>query len=286
MSVAELRPLSLGELLDRTFSLYRSHFWLFVGIMAVPYLLSLAVGLAGVTMRGVGQQATRPGTPAGAAVTGAAAGVLLIGIFAVVVLASYLLAQAATVFAVSEIYLGRPASIRQSYARVRGKLGRLIAVFLMIALAVIGGMILLIVPGILALLATALAVPAAVLENRTARAALSRSVELTKGSWGRIFVVFLLVLLLSWVGALVFELPFSIAHAILLKQGQDSSILAALSQVGNFLAGVLVGPLGTIALALVYYDARVRKEAFDLQMMMAALDSATPPGIPPAVTGA
>ena len=35
MATAELRPLSLGELLDRTFSYYRSHFWLFVGIMAI-----------------------------------------------------------------------------------------------------------------------------------------------------------------------------------------------------------------------------------------------------------
>ncbi|MGH9811917.1 MAG: hypothetical protein ACRD4T_02160, partial [Candidatus Acidiferrales bacterium] len=41
----DLRPLSLGELLDRTFSLYRNHFWLFVGITAIPYLLLLGPGL-------------------------------------------------------------------------------------------------------------------------------------------------------------------------------------------------------------------------------------------------
>ena len=34
----------------------------------------------------------------------------------------------------------------------------------------------------------------------------------------------------------------------------------------------LVGPLMTIALALLYYDERVRKEAFDLELMMAAID--------------
>ena len=32
MSTLDLRPLSIGELLDRTFSLYRRHFILFVGI--------------------------------------------------------------------------------------------------------------------------------------------------------------------------------------------------------------------------------------------------------------
>ena len=30
---AELRPLGLGELIDRTFTLYRNHFWLFCGVM-------------------------------------------------------------------------------------------------------------------------------------------------------------------------------------------------------------------------------------------------------------
>ena len=41
----ELRPLSFGELLDRTFSYYRSHFWVFVGIMAIPQILLVAVAL-------------------------------------------------------------------------------------------------------------------------------------------------------------------------------------------------------------------------------------------------
>lgn len=43
VETAELRPLSLGELLDRTFTLYRNNFWLFVGIMAVPAALGIPV---------------------------------------------------------------------------------------------------------------------------------------------------------------------------------------------------------------------------------------------------
>jgi hypothetical protein len=35
----------------------------------------------------------------------------------------------------------------------------------------------------------------------------------------------------------------------------------------------LVGPLATIVFSLLYYDERVRKEAFDLQLMMQALDA-------------
>jgi hypothetical protein len=45
MNHLDLRPLSLGEVLDRTFSLYRRHFPVFMGIAAIPHLLALALGL-------------------------------------------------------------------------------------------------------------------------------------------------------------------------------------------------------------------------------------------------
>jgi hypothetical protein len=46
MAALDLRPLSLGELLDRTFSLYRKHFFLFVGIAAIPYSFFFIINLA------------------------------------------------------------------------------------------------------------------------------------------------------------------------------------------------------------------------------------------------
>jgi len=45
----------------------------------------------------------------------------------------------------------------------------------------------------------------------------------------------------------------------------------AIASAGGFLSASLVGPLLTIALTLIYYDQRVRKEGFDLQLMMASL---------------
>jgi len=50
-----LRPMTLGELLDRTFLLYREHFMLFVGLIALPHLALLAVQLTGVVL---GRQST------------------------------------------------------------------------------------------------------------------------------------------------------------------------------------------------------------------------------------
>jgi len=54
----------------------------------------------------------------------------------------------------------------------------------------------------------------------------------------------------------------------------SAEIILALS---NFVMTSLVSPIVTIALSLVYYDERVRKEAFDLHHMIEEIDrSATP----------
>ncbi len=42
----DLRPLTIGELFDRAFMLYRRHFLLFVGITAVPGVFALIMMLA------------------------------------------------------------------------------------------------------------------------------------------------------------------------------------------------------------------------------------------------
>jgi hypothetical protein len=52
---------------------------------------------------------------------------------------------------------------------------------------------------------------------------------------------------------------------------------AVLIYLAGFIAGSITGPLATIGLSLLYYDERVRKEAFDLQLMMSSLDA---PGLP------
>jgi len=56
---------------------------------------------------------------------------------------------------------------------------------------------------------------------------------------------------------------------------------------GNAIAAfvVLIMAIATIALSLVYFDQRVRKEAFDLQLMMAAVDGTLPPGAQAASAG-
>lgn len=119
MPDVDLRPLSLGEMLDRTFSLYRRNFVLFVGITALPNLLILALGLAEAMMlkTPVANTAHVAGRVQATPSSGLMAlGVVGIFIAVIVYVVAYLFAQGGTVYAVSEIYLGRTTSIRASLA--------------------------------------------------------------------------------------------------------------------------------------------------------------------------
>jgi hypothetical protein len=56
-----------------------------------------------------------------------------------------------------------------------------------------------------------------------------------------------------------------------------------LFQLFNFIVRVLIAPIGTIACSLMYYNLRVRKEAFDVQHLMASLGTQPAPGTTPAI---
>jgi hypothetical protein len=276
MADVDLRPMTLGEVLDRTFKLYKSHFWLFAGITAIPPLAMLVIQVTASWMQTEAMRAAQtPGRVPGGSISmlmGAFSGMMIFMIVYFVLLGY---SQAATVFAVSDLYLGRSASIGGSYRRVGAKAFRVLAVLALVGLAVGVGFILLIIPGIILLCRTAVSVPAAMLENTKSVRSIERSMELTKGNAGQIFLIFLLVWVLSYTVAIVFELPFTMAEANALRLHQTLSFgMLFLQHLAAFIAQVLVGPIGTIAFSLMYYNLRVRKEAFDIQHLMASLGSA------------
>ena len=270
-----LRPLSTGELLDRTFSLYRSHFGLFVGIFALPHLVVLAFQCVGLAVQSPGNQIANVLSTLFFSM-GAA-------LLTVIVSAA---SQAATVVAVSNVHLDRPASVGDSFSRVKGEILGVIGMSILVGLGVGAGFIALIVPGVLLALMWSLAVPVKILENKGATDAMSRSSDLTKGDRGRIFVIWFLFIVLSIAVSWLLQWPILLAGGISARGMQRMAIgWQAASLVATFVSQCLVGPLMTIGFSLVYYDERVRKEAFDLQLMMTTLDA---PGLPasPAQAGA
>src|ERR1700732_3867946 len=260
-----LRPMSLGELLDRSFFLYRKHFALFVGIIALPHLVLLSFQLIGV--------AINRGTTTAFTATG------LVWLFSTLVLylGASAAAQGATVVAVSKVHLGTDTSISESFASIKGRVLYLALIMIGVGIGVGIGFVLLIVPGIILGLMWALTIPVAVLEDKGLRDATSRSAELTKGNRGRIFMIYFLFFLLTYSVYILCEIPILAAVGMFARGQHPMTALPIWTQiaipVGTFLSQCLVAPLLTIALSLVYYDQRVRKEAFDLQLMMSTIDS-------------
>src|SRR5216684_1888641 len=119
--VTVLRPLSTSELLGRTFHLYRNNFVVFVGITAIPQLVVLALQLASAAMIWQHQ-------------------VIAPIVMAVVAgLSSYVsieISHAATVMAVSNLHLDRPATIGSSYSLANGSMLRVIGISLAVGLAI------------------------------------------------------------------------------------------------------------------------------------------------------
>ncbi|MGA8223895.1 MAG: hypothetical protein WB780_19760 [Candidatus Acidiferrales bacterium] len=288
MADLDLRPLSLGEILDRTFSLYRRNFVLFLGITALPHLLILGMNLAQTLLI----KTPAVGTPPVAAkipnISNGLMGLGLLGALVgiIVYLLVYLLSQGATVYAVSELYLGRSTTIGASLGRMRGQIGNLFGVTMLSGLAMMGGLILLIIPGIYIACRLITAVPAALLEDLGPRAALERSFKLTKDSAGRAFVIYLLYGILMYAAVFLFMGPFLFMVGMSVKDPAMMQGWVAASQVGSFVGEVLVGPIFTIGAAVFYYDLRVRKEAFDLQIMMNPSGNFSPgtAGVPTTLT--
>lgn len=297
--VAEpLRPLSTGELLDRTFALYKQNFALFVGIaLPAPTLfLSLQLARHQWFLRHPVSRYTNVLLRGDVLWTW---GMLLLSWFV-----GLAFTYPATIRAVSEVHLGRRTTIRESYRALRGRTLRVIGIVICwagwVLLGAAGGFVMImmaaavielshvsfgvvgnpIVVGVTAFLVIllgglltwsryALAIQACVVEELGVRAGLKRSKTLLKASVSRIIVVYLMFFVIDM--AISFTVGYGVKYAAVPLHAARE--LVTLNAVATFITGALTGPLVAIAMSLLYYDERVRKEGFDLQLMMASLEA-------------
>lgn len=272
---ADLRPMTLGEVLDRTFTLYREHFLMFVGITALPYLLLLLFNFSTLLL-GLGvnhHRSVNLASPSiiGGFITGAFGGLFLF-------LLAIGVAHAATVAAVSDLYLGRETTVRSAYERAKGSFGAVIVVMILTFLAVAVGALFLVIPGIYLACRLAVSIPATIVEQDSAVVSMERSMELTKGFAGQVFLLLLLVWVIEMVVGGLLQTPAAIFTMLAVAaKHQPSVTVTVYTYISQFLSQVLVGPIGTISASLMYYNLRVRKEGFDIQHLMDSLDNVPRP---------
>ena len=308
-----LRPMSTGQLLDHTFALYRKNLLLFVGIATVGPAASVLFQLFTVGAN-VGSPFSATGRIAASAAMARFGVGIVLGY--IVLLAGMAISHAATVKAVAAVHLGHETSVVGAYKALHSRIWRLFGTCGLILLWMMLWMILsilaisiVVIPFTMAMAAMgragrlspaaatavgivmivtvvlafagfiaiyiryALAVQACVVEDLGPRASIKRSIQLSKGSRSRVVAIYLVFFLLSLIlGAGLGALAGSIGGWL-----HNKIAAAVMIYLAGFVAGSLTGPLATIGLSLLYYDERVRKEAFDLQLMLASLD---PPEVP------
>lgn len=287
------RPRQLSELLDELFRLYRRHFSLIVGVallVALPGLVwSLATGVYRLNSSSYTNLFTTTGTSTptfNSQQLSNLAGTLLLGGLGALILLPF--SVGAVYRAVTDVALGRPATVgavlRETLARYWPLLGLIgLGILLVIGwiIAEAIGFVLLFIPGLAVFcfavylaVRWSLVVAAMMAEDVGPIRGLGRSWSLVSGSWWRTFGILLIVGILQSIISYALLILFTL-FADIFSTGDFRS---ALVSVGSTLLSALVSPITTIAVVLLYFDLRVRKEGLDLDQ----LAQQTSPGPAPA----
>jgi membrane-anchored glycerophosphoryl diester phosphodiesterase (GDPDase) len=128
-----------------------------------------------------------------------------------------------------------------------------------------------------------LAIPACVLERLGPVDAIRRSLALTQGSALRLALVIILTATVYYLLSAIFSIPYVFAMIRMFSSKNFAGLTPYLmfQYVGEFIASSFASPLAAIAATLMYYDERIRKEAFDLQWMMVLMGGQSQPPAEP-----
>lgn len=286
MSVPELRPLGVGEILDIALKIWRRHFAalarivLFV-VAPVQVLSSLLLASAVPDSELIfdpGSFDTTIDTTTTEFDGGDAAA--FFAAFGLVTLLSglaFVLSSAAALRAVTVAYLGGTPDWRESLRLALHRLGALVWLSILMSLGLTLGFVLCVVPGIWLAVGWSLAFVALVAEDLSGIRALRRSRNLVRGRWWATFGVLLIAFILNAVVDQIVAIPLVIISFV----SEDSLIGFALSALANIISDVITTPFVAAVFVLVYFDLRVRKEGFDLQLMAQAMGP-LPTGLPAA----
>jgi hypothetical protein len=262
----QLRPLSVGEVLDAAFKVVRQSF----GTLALCVLVvALPLNILDTLIRAsTSDNAFNLDVATNDVSTGtAAAGQLLVALLSLVLTT---IAAAACFRAVSATYLGEKPTVGESLSFAASRVGPLIVLSILYVLGLIIPFILLIIPGIWLSVAWSVSYPALMAEGVGPVAALGRSFKLVRGRWwptfGAVLVMYLIVLVISGILGVLLGAAF-------VASLDNEAAAAVLTTIINTLSSLITLPLFAAVLTIIYYDLRVRKEGFDLHLLARGVGS-------------
>lgn len=275
-----LRPLTLGEILDRTAQLYRRNFLLFAGVAALPIGVMIAIGvLAGALV--VAAAAALKGS-SGSNPIAILALVALIALTLPLYIAAYVYSTAGLTQAAVSANRGEKLTIRAALASGRARFwtylwflvlqglvvagiplaaagGVAVILFYLVTLTgggvaagVASGFFVFVAFGaalvVIVWLALGYSVGMAVcvVEQKTAWESLMRAWKLSHGTRGRIFVMFLLVVALTMVVSMIAYIPFLIIVGVITAAGHSAQTASVAMVVAELLNVIVNFTLQTL----------------------------------------
>ncbi|MGH7888822.1 MAG: hypothetical protein ACREPG_13250 [Candidatus Binatia bacterium] len=255
-SMPRFEAMTTGALLDRAVRLYANNFALLLGITAVayvPFYLVMLVFQSSISFNPHDESAPW-------------AAILYFIVFMVLWTSiAFPIAGGAATYAISERYLGNHVAINAALRRGLTNFWSVSMAQITVSIRVVIGLLLLIVPGVLWLLSYSLVVPTILVEGQKAMPSLRRSRELMRGQRGKAFAIMIVLILLEAISGAGIS---SVSKVII---GTDSTSGLVLHAAITSLMSIFLAPLGIVATILLYYDMRIRKEGFDLDMLSRAI---------------
>jgi hypothetical protein len=275
---ASLRPLAIGEILDTALTIYRQRAATMIRavvlVVAPVQVLSAIVNLSAPddfaptdTSVGTGVETVDFELSTFLGFLAATLGVALLGMIA------SQLATAACLKSVSSAYLSGDPDWKESLRFARDHIWSLIWLSILYSLGLGVGFLLCLAPGIYLYGAWAVATPVLLIEGARGSKALGRSRRLVKGRWGPSFLVLVIGFFL---GSIV---QVALSGLLLAVVSQSNNVVAAVATaIAGTVSSALVTPFTAAVGVVLYFDLRVRKEGFDLELLAQRIGVDPPDG--------
>ncbi len=290
--VIALRPLNIGDILDGSITAIRRHPLLILGVGAVLAVISAAITFLVQKFVFADLEELTSVAALGPGATEAEARDAVFGAFGdvfLLVLPSAALTTLLTTLlngflaaVMGRAALGREVTFSIAWAEVQPRLLPLLGVGLVYSVVTTIGLMLCIVPGVLAYVFWALASSALILERGTFKQAFSRSVRLVKGSFWRVLGILALAWIIEYLFNNIIQLPFTLGTGVFSQVLNPSAAAVVpstgdllLASVGQIISGTIATPFVALVTVIIYLDQRMRREGMDIELARAA--GVTPP---------
>jgi hypothetical protein len=257
-----LAPRGLGDILSAAFQIYRENagsLLMIVAVVVVP-LTFLSTFIDGVVFAPEKTTEVIFGQTVEVTTRSATIGLLAVLITAAISVIITAVLQAALLRGAAQGTIGDPVDIDASYKWGFARFGSVLLISVLVGLAVLGGLILLIIPGIIFAVMFSVSVPALVVENKRGTEAMGRSWNLVKGHFWHALVVLLVAGILT-----------GIVSGIIQAIGTAISDNWFIDWIFQAIAQIIVAPFSALVGVLLYLDLRARTESLTADGLRAEL---------------